>query len=393
MIPIPNTTLCCIDCLNHQAAIRALQLSQTECQFEKVLFLTDIEFELDDIDVKLISPINSSEQYSHFVIKQLINYVDTNYIILVQWDGYIINGSAWDDKFFKYDYIGARWPDAKSSEQVGNGGFSLRSRKLLAALQDERAVSKGPEDEDICKHFRDWLMRDYNIQFSPLEIADYFSYERAQPVHLTLGFHGVFNMYKYIKNSEWQYFLENLSAKTFKNIEMLELAINAWRHGKIQYGKNIMEKIIFHSPGQVNIEYLLNEISKFEGNLPGENIRLPDSDDILKYGLIKQTDGELEDAWKLYTLAALIAPENAEAKNLMGIFSVEVGQMELAINYFRNAIALNNGIAGYYENLVYTCIDIGKTDDAIECLQLAIDEFPDNENFHRNLAQLYERKI
>ncbi len=320
MIPIANTTLCCVDCLNHQAAIRALQHSLNECQFEKVLFLTDIEFQLDNIDVDLIQSINSSEQYSHFILKQLVNFIKTDYIILVQWDGYIINGAAWNDDFFKYDYIGARWPDAKSSEQVGNGGFSLRSRKLLEALQDERAVSKGPEDEDICQYFRDWLIRDYNIQFSPSEVADYFSYERVKSEFKTFGFHGVFNMYKYINSGEWQYFLEKLSVKTFQNNEMLELALNTWKNGNEKYSKNILDKIIFNSPYRVDIQYLLNELGKSEDELMGRGILLPNCDDILKFALTKQSGGELQDAWKLFTLSVLVEPESSEAKNLMGIF-------------------------------------------------------------------------
>jgi len=390
MIPIANTTLCCVDCLNHQAAIRALRLSQLECQFEKVLFITDTEFQLYDIDVILIPSINSSEQYSHFVLKQLVEYIDTNYIILIQWDGYIINGAAWDNDFFKYDYIGARWPDAKSLEQVGNGGFSLRSRKLLEALQDERAVSKGPEDEDICKHFRYWLIRDYNIQFSPSEVADYFSYERAQPLHQTLGFHGVFNMHQHIGNNEWQYFLDNLSVKTFQSIEILELALNFWKCGKVDITKGIFKKITLNFPDRIDIQFLYEKLEETEVRLTVKNVPLINADEILKFALIKHNDGELQNAWQLYSLAILVEPDNAEVKNLMGIFVAQLDQLELAIKYFKNAIALKNDTAIYYINLAKVYVAYGKADCAITCLQQATARIPNDENLFRNLGQLYE---
>ena len=64
----------------------------------------------------------------------------------------------WDPKFLNYDYIGALWPHYKEN-QVGNGGFSLRSKKLLESSR--KLIEENPdynlpliEDDYICREKR-----------------------------------------------------------------------------------------------------------------------------------------------------------------------------------------------------------------------------------------------
>ena len=55
----------------------------------------------------------------------------------MQPDGFVTKEGAWSDENYKYDYIGAPWdlsfdfPGLNEDTQVGNGGFSFRSRRLL----------------------------------------------------------------------------------------------------------------------------------------------------------------------------------------------------------------------------------------------------------------------
>ena len=94
-------------------------------------------------EVKLFSPVKDSEfktveipyfdasLYSKFCLEELHNHIETEYCILVQSDGFIINTDYWTDKFLDYDYIGAPWPH--HDHAIGNGGFCLRSQKFLKA--------------------------------------------------------------------------------------------------------------------------------------------------------------------------------------------------------------------------------------------------------------------
>ena len=34
-------------------------------------------------------------------------YIKTSHVLIVQWDGYIINSKKWDSRFLNFDYIGA----------------------------------------------------------------------------------------------------------------------------------------------------------------------------------------------------------------------------------------------------------------------------------------------
>jgi hypothetical protein len=115
-------------------------------------------------------------------------------VLVVQWDGFILDASCWQDRFLEFDYIGATWPQFRDEHDVGNGGFSLRSRRLLEACRDPFISSAGIEDVTICRTYRAWLEREHGIRFAPREIAESFAYEREPPQGPTFGFHGVFNM-------------------------------------------------------------------------------------------------------------------------------------------------------------------------------------------------------
>ena len=82
------------------------------------------------VDMK---PIRSLRDYDNFAIKELYKFVDTEYVLISQWDGFIINYNRIKRDFFSYDYIGA--PFYKNSGyEMGNGGFSLRSKKFLTTV-------------------------------------------------------------------------------------------------------------------------------------------------------------------------------------------------------------------------------------------------------------------
>lgn len=128
----------------------------------------------------------SKDEYSKFIINELPAIITTDHVLIVQSDGYITNPELWDDSWLQYDYIGAPWP---FPPYVGNGGFSLRSRKLLEACRGfyEEGVA---EDIVICSKRREELIA-RGIKFAPLEVAARFSRELVHPGHPTFGFHGV----------------------------------------------------------------------------------------------------------------------------------------------------------------------------------------------------------
>lgn len=191
---LPNVTIVCIDCYNYGKAVLALQKCKEQVQAAKTILLTDIDIQIDGIETILIPSIKSKEDYSNFCIKELYKYIGTSHCLVVQWDGYILNGASWDKKFLDYDYIGAPWLYT-DGRNVGNGGFSLRSKKLLSALYgDDLILSTHPEDDCIARTYRSYLELEYNIKFAPESVAESFAYELREPSTSTFGFHGNFHL-------------------------------------------------------------------------------------------------------------------------------------------------------------------------------------------------------
>lgn len=141
--------------------------------------------------------------YSDFIIKNVgALWSDDAHGLIVQLDGYPINPSGWRDEFLSYDYIGAPWPVGllKSHKhpvnmRVGNGGFSLRSAKLIRLCAEHISPSGYNEDASICIHHRERFERDFGVKYAPVELAARFCMEHRCPEHTwdegeCFGFHG-----------------------------------------------------------------------------------------------------------------------------------------------------------------------------------------------------------
>ncbi|MGH8801180.1 MAG: DUF5672 family protein, partial [Casimicrobiaceae bacterium] len=113
MRELPDVTLACIDTANHVLALRALTHSMRGLAFGRVQLLTDriptgVEVP-QGIAVAEIAPLASRDDYSRFVLKSLAEHIETTHVLLVQWDGYVVNADAFDEAFLDTDYIGAKW--------------------------------------------------------------------------------------------------------------------------------------------------------------------------------------------------------------------------------------------------------------------------------------------
>lgn len=205
-----------------EKTIKAIRFCMKQVNFACVKFITSQEIidtkgdELikDGIICEANNTINSFKDYSKFMIYDLKDHINTNFVLTIQYDGFILNAASWREDFFDYDYIGAPWPKIENAfvtpfgEQisVGNGGFSLRSKKLLnlPSLVDipfdvvalnhfyKMFGSKNwNEDGNICVHNRH-IFEQHGCKFAPLEIAKHFSHETTLSINKDIkpfGFH------------------------------------------------------------------------------------------------------------------------------------------------------------------------------------------------------------
>lgn len=194
-VEVPSISLVSVACTKVTETIEAMKKCQSGMEFGRAILFTHEDVEAEGIDVVKIDQLDY-KGYNEFVAMKLWQYIGTEYVLLVQNDGYITDFSKWTDDFFRYDYIGAPWPlptddfsyKTKSGQvvRVGNGGFSLRSLRLLKAptILDLEFTDNGSgywhEDGFLCVHSRDELEA-YGIKFAPVEVAAQFSTELQVP--------------------------------------------------------------------------------------------------------------------------------------------------------------------------------------------------------------------
>lgn len=195
-LSLSSVTLCAITSVNVEATLHALERCLAAADFARCLLFTDWAGPMSDprIERVQIAPIASSRAYSQFVLRQVAPLISTDHALFVQWDGFIIDPACWRSEFLEQDYIGAVWPQFTPEWSVGNGGFSLRSRRLLQACLDPDFVTSHPEDLAICHDNRALLQDRHGIRFAEPELARHFSHERGPRMGPSFGFHGVFNL-------------------------------------------------------------------------------------------------------------------------------------------------------------------------------------------------------
>ncbi|HEX6827260.1 MAG TPA: DUF5672 family protein [Nitrospiraceae bacterium] len=193
-----NVTLLCTDTTPKSAlAARAIEKSLEQATFGAVKLLTNHNDYPYCVRIPVIQGI---AEYSNFCVRDLHRHFDTSHVLVIQADGYALNGGAWTDEFLKYDYIGAPW---QQWALVGNGGFSLRSKKLCELLASHPFGDQPhPEDNYICHRHRGELER-LGIKFCPLALANQFAFEgrswnTEQWQGLPLHHQGQFGFHSYL---------------------------------------------------------------------------------------------------------------------------------------------------------------------------------------------------
>jgi hypothetical protein len=168
----------------------------------------------------------------------LAAFVSTPYALVIQWDGYVVDPAVWRDKFRAYDYIGAPIP-TKEGEVVGNGGFSWRSRKLMAAASALPVVKQIPEDVLISVTFRRTLEREIGVRFAPLDLARVFSHELGPHSGPTFGFHGQFNLWRHETDEEVLRIFNSKPKGTVFSRDSFALVAMCLGHGR----RNLAERL------------------------------------------------------------------------------------------------------------------------------------------------------
>lgn len=240
---LPDVTLLAVTGVALSATARALNVSQRRLRFGETLFLSNRPPPPNTAaEWRPIPPIGSRSEYSRFMLRDLAVHVASQHLLCVQWDGYVLNPDQWDPVFLDYDYIGAPWPHFADGMRVGNGGFSLRSRRLVEACA-ALPITNEPEDVAICRTHRPMLEKRFGLRFAPEEIARRFAYERMSPTGEEFGFHGALNMVALVSSRELRSLLSELEPSLLNRREHRELLYSALRRRDLRLAAVIWQRL------------------------------------------------------------------------------------------------------------------------------------------------------
>jgi|TARA_R100000084_G_C4654951_1_gene152173 hypothetical protein len=223
-LKLDNVTLIVIEGRNSHMdmTLKAKNICKWYIDFADVKVLTP-QSHYDDKDIFVVNrALDTLQKYNLFAMAELYDYVDTDFCLVINWDSWVCNPKAWTDEFLEYDYIGAWW-DIRGDEdswgglksgstygKVGNGGFSLRSRRLLKFVQENfkfRRVfdydAKKPyydhfnrkidgtlgyvpgirPDDQTMARLNGSFLHDNGFKFAPVELAEKFSVEATDATY------------------------------------------------------------------------------------------------------------------------------------------------------------------------------------------------------------------
>lgn len=234
---LPEVTLLCVDTAYPDLALYAVARSMERVRFGAAVFITRPDHGLSSfppgLQVITEERIRSVSDYSLFMLRGTLPYVNTSHCLVVQWDGFVLDPSMWSDRFLDFDYIGPVWPHfMRDGHCIGTGGFSLRSRRLLTALLDERIAAFHPEDVCIGRGNRTQLERQHGIAFADPATAHRFAIEGMYVNPSAFGFHGVHNLLRVLPPRELEPFLADAPGPLFASGWMRRFIKHATAQGE-----------------------------------------------------------------------------------------------------------------------------------------------------------------
>ena len=423
MLSLTDVTLLAIDTANHALCVRALDRSMAEIRFARTVFVTDAipagVRVAPDIEIARIAPLRSREAYSQFVLKSLCDFVDTSHVLIVQWDGYVLNPQAWDPALLDTDYVGAKWFWYGDGHTVGNGGFSLRSRRLLDALQDPRIQLTEAEDITIGRAFRDLLEREHAIRFASEAQADRFAFEAAYPIGTPFGFHGLFNFARVVPAAEITALAPGVSDAIARSPQLAQLTRNCAALGYWSAVEALAARRVAAAPEDAEARALLEQAraNAARGPTVGRNDPCPcgsgkrykhchgavggagaaprapspteatsDAMALVRAGMAAHQRGDLVTAQRNYETVLRAQPGDAMAMHYLGVLAYQRNDIATALPLLEQSARTVPGEAEFHNNLGLALAAADRLEDAIASYERAVTLRPEHAGAWSNLG-------
>jgi hypothetical protein len=219
-----NITTVIVDTQNYNLALNALINSTKNFPTKEVIVFSDQPKRWKNYSCRTINKIRSIEDYNHIILNDIVEHINTDFVLIIQYDGFVINPQKFTSEFLEVDYIGAPW-NFYNYRKVGNGGFSLRSKRLCEAVKKYAYLRPPGQAEDyfICKEIGDLLEYRHGIKFAPRQLAEQFSIEGQYNKNMPFGFHGIATL-PFIYRNHLGYLLKNLHPDYLRGMPLRQLA-------------------------------------------------------------------------------------------------------------------------------------------------------------------------
>ena len=248
-LKLPNVTLAAMTSVSVYETVKALEYSMRGIEFGEVVLISDKKpFYLPKtIKFKYTPKLTSIDDFNYRLVYELGDYIDTDYVLLVHHDGFVIHPEKWRDEFLDYDYIGSPWPIPSDGKmhcfhdvygnwvRVGNS-VGIRSKRLMEyPRQAGFEWVKNEEDlynEDVficCMHKHDFEAA--GMRFAPMEVAKYFGHEMTIPEIEDVDAPFLFHKW-YGRNANYPRFVNPVHIPWLMVKKVLRPAVHAYRDWK-----------------------------------------------------------------------------------------------------------------------------------------------------------------
>lgn len=231
---LPEVTLVMIDTVAHKLAGKAISDCRHKTEFSAVVVLADepVYPIIRNVEHHTVPKNKTIDDAMRVLWYEMPMWIKSSYILLIQWDSWIVDPTVWDEEFLNYDYIGAPWWYG-DDYNVGNGGFSLRSKRLIQHLEAnrEKYPLAHPEDDALCRRYGPRLCEE-GFKFAPEALARQFSFERGPRRGPTFGFHGMFNWPHVLTDKQIKQRMELASPYVLNNQHCAEMQMVLQAQGR-----------------------------------------------------------------------------------------------------------------------------------------------------------------
>jgi hypothetical protein len=176
MLNLATVDLLVMEGVKAQKAIRPLVATCRGIRFRRVLmFAPELPVAVEHLITEYHPWSATYEEWNKFMVKELNSYIPDGHCLFIHNDGFVLNPDAWTNEFLEYDYVAAPWW-YEDGINVGNGGFSLRSKKYLVVSTQFELDYYAPEDHRLIRE-NGHTMLARGVRFAPERLARRFSLE------------------------------------------------------------------------------------------------------------------------------------------------------------------------------------------------------------------------